>query len=97
MGFSNPNNAIDPATQRLVSPPGFRNENHTRLETARLLRRHCPVIIPKGFRTTAQGCRAAATLGFKHRITRTPKGFRNGDGTLRNPFRVNLIVGAAPG
>jgi hypothetical protein len=56
------------------------------------------VFIPKGFRRVAQGCRAAATLGEKASQYLTLKGFRNGNAALRNPFRVERIIGElAPG
>jgi hypothetical protein len=50
------------------------------------------VIIPKGLRRVAQGCRAATTLGEECRSTFTPKGLRNGGATRRNSCGVDWIA-----
>jgi hypothetical protein len=42
-----------------LSQPGKARQE----EIVRLLRLSCVVLIPKGFRRVAQGCRAATTLG----------------------------------
>jgi len=65
---------------------------YAREQTVRLSRQRRAVIIPKGLRRVAQGCRVATTLGEKRRNTFTPKGLRNGGATLRNPFGVGWLV-----
>ena len=52
------------------------------------------VIIPKGLRRIAQGCRAATPLGGRASRRIYPKGVAYRGATLRNPFRVDWVVAA---